>query len=239
MKEFLKRADKEVLWGGLFGVIAIAASLIEMFLSGISTVSVIAAVKEIAGTIVAVMVFAVAARNIVQKIGETKTFEGRLQKALDDWQADHKNMIVRKEQYDHEKNGEPATCYSLGLKTNISDFYNLSESSNTGWFLRMPILNKENYHKAGAVLRFHLNKGTFFEGREMSKEELTAGFQKLNGLFCEFMRGNFGDTITVQGKNQDIAIVVNQPIETAEDIDLLISIINTMYNAYLVAANLK
>ena len=148
-------------------------------------------------------------------------------------------MIVRKEQYDYEKTGEAATCYSLGLKTNISDFYNLTTSNNAGWFLRMPLIKKENYLNGSVVLRFHLNKGTFFEGKEMSKDELSAGFNRLNALFVGFMQASFGDQINVQGKNQDITVTIVKPICTAEDIDFLISIINSMYNAYLVAANLN
>ena len=103
----------------------------------------------------------------------------------------------------------------------------------------MPILKKENYQNGNIELKFHLNKGTFFEGVEMSKDELAAGYNKLNNLFCEFIQSSFANEITARGKNQDIVVAVHKPIETAEDIDFLISVINTMYNAYLVAANLK
>lgn len=239
MKEFFKRLESEVLWGGIFGVIAIIAILAEMFLNGISAASVAGATKDVAGTILTVMVFVVAAKHILKQMKEIKSFEGLLQKALDDWQDNHKNMIVRKEQYDHEKSGEAATCYSLGLKTNISDFYNLSESNNTGWFLRMPLINKENYQHGEVLLRFHLNKGTFFEGREMSKDELSAGFNRLNALFVSYMQASFGEQVTATGKGQDITVIIHNPVCTAEDIALVISIINSMYSAYLVAANLK
>ena len=73
----------------------------------------------------------------------------------------------------------------------------------------------------------------------MSKEELTVGFNRLNALFIGFMQASFGDLINAQGKNQDITVTITKPICTAEDIDFLISIINSMYNAYLVAANLN
>lgn len=239
MREFFKRADKETLGGGLFGLVAIAAIVTEMFLADFSAESIVAAVKDISGTVVAIMVFFVAAKHILKQIRETKTFDERLEKAINDWQTEHKNMIVRKEQYDYEKTGEPATCYSLGLKTNISDFYNHAQSNNTGWFLRMPILKKENYQKDEIVLKFHLNKGTFFEGMDMTKEELAAGFQHLNGLFREFIQSSFPEKVVASGKNQDIIVRIQKPIETEEDIALLVSVINTMYNAYLVAANMK
>ena len=239
MKDFLKKFDNETLLGGIFGLIAIVAILIEMFLNGISPESVVAAVKDVAGTIVSVMIFYIAIKHIFKSIKENKSFENILINSLDKWQKEHANMVVRKEKYDFETTGQPATCFSLGLKTNISDFYNNSVSENTGWFLRMPILKKENYAGNEVILKFHLNKGTFFEGIEMSKEELLAGYERLNQLFKGFINTNFKDFAEATGSKQDIIVTLKQPIETKEDIDKMISVINAMYNAYLVAANLK
>ena len=39
MKEFFKRLDRETLFGGIFGVIAIVAIIVEMILAGISAES--------------------------------------------------------------------------------------------------------------------------------------------------------------------------------------------------------
>lgn len=239
MKEFFKRLERETLWGGIFALIAIVAIITEMILAGLTAESIAGAVKDISGTIVALMVFWVAAKHVLKQMKESKTFEDRLKKALDEWQQDHANMVVRKEQYDHEKTGEPATCFSFGLKTNISDFYRNAETNNTGWFLRMPLLKKENYQNGNVILKFHLNKGTFFEGMEMSKEELSAGYNRLNKLFVAFINSNYVNLAEATGKDQDILVTIKNPVVTSDDIDNLISIINSMYNAYLVAANLK
>lgn len=239
MKEFFKKLDTETKWGGIFGLIAIIAIIAEMVIGGISPETIVAAVKDTAGTVVSVMVFYIAVKHILKQIKENKTFEDRLKNSLDGWQKEHSNMVVRKEVYDFETTGQPATCFSFGLKTNISDFYNNSTSNNTGWFLRMPILKKENYINGNVVLKFHLNKGTFFEGIEMTKEELTSGYENLNKLFREFINANFNGFACAKGSKQDIAVTIEQPIETQDDIDRMISVINSMYNAYLVAANLK
>ena len=239
MKEFFKRLELETLWGGIFAFVAVIAVIIEMFLTGLSAESVVAAVKDISGLIVSVMVLWVAAKHILKRIQESKSFESQLKNALDTWQMSHANMVVRKEQYDYEKTGEPATCFSFGLKTNISDFYRNAETNNTGWFLRMPLLKKENYQSGNITLKFHLNKGTFFEGMEMSKEELSAGYNRLNILFVDFIKSNYAEFAEARGKDQDIFVTIKNPVETNDDINVLVAIINSMYTAYLVAANLK
>ena len=239
MKEFFKRLERETLWGGIFALIAMIAVVIEMILAGLSAESVVVAVKDISGLIVSVMVLCVAAKHILKRIKESKTFEYQLKNALGAWQMSHANMVVRKEQYDYERTGESATCFSFGLKTNISDFYRNAETNNTGWFLRMPLLKKENYQSGNVTLRFHLNKGTFFEGMEMSKEELSAGYNRLNNLFVDFIKSNYAEFVEAKGKDQDIFVTINNPIETSDDINMLVAVINSMYTAYLVAANLK
>lgn len=242
MKEFFKRLDKETLFGGVFGVIAIVAIIIEMILAGVSAESITAAIKDIAGTVVSVMVFVIAIKHILKQFRENKKFEDNLIGSLNDWQKDHANMIVRKEKYDFEHKDQPASCYSFGLKTSISDFYENKSTNNTGCFVRMPLLKKENYVNGNVLLKFYLNKGTFFEGVEMSDVELKIAYGKLNKLFCYFINSNpnLSDFATAAEKTpQEINVVISKPIETVGDIEKLVAVIDSMYNAYLVAANLK
>lgn len=240
MKNFFSKLGVETLWGGIFGVIAIIAILVELFLGGISAETITGAVKDIAGTVVSVMVFVIAIKQIVKQVKESKTFEDKLESALLKWQKDHSAMIVRKEKYDYEHKNSPATCFSFGLKTNLKDFYENKDTQNTGWFVRIPLLKKENYNKGDVVVKFRLNKGTFFEGMEMTDKELTDGFKSLNNLFTKFINSCFKEFCDAKTGDsaQDILVTIQQPIETTEDIDSLIALIDSMYNAYLVAANL-
>lgn len=242
MKEFFKKLDRETLFGGIFGVVAVIAIIVEMVLAGISAESVTAAIKDIAGTIVSVMVFIIAIKHILKQFKESKSFEENLKNTLDKWRDDHANMIVRKEKYDIEHKDQPASCYSFGLKTNISDFYDNKSTNSTGCFVRMPLLKKENYVNGNVLLKFYLNKGTFFEGVEMTDNELKTAFGKLNKLFCGFINTNpaFSEFATAKEKTpQEINVTIKKPIETVEDIEKLVALIDSMYNAYLVAANLK
>ena len=154
MKEFFKKLDWETLFGGVFGVIAIVAIIVEMVLAGISAESVTAAIKDIAGTVVSVMVFVIAIKHIFKQFKESESFEDNLKNALNSWHEDHANMIVRKEKYDVEHKDQPASCYSFGLKTNISDFYDNKSTNSTGCFVRMPLLKKENYINGNILLKF-------------------------------------------------------------------------------------
>jgi hypothetical protein len=90
-------------------------------------------------------------------------------------------------------------------------------------------------------LKFYLNKGTFFEGVKMSDEELSASFGKLNSLFCGFINTNpnFTGFASASEKNPKEIHVTVQPIGDNDGIEKFISVIDSMYNAYLVAANLK
>ena len=63
----LKRIDKEILFGGIFGIIAIVAAIGEMIANGVSAATVLGSVKDIAGTLVAVMVFIIAVRHLFVK----------------------------------------------------------------------------------------------------------------------------------------------------------------------------
>lgn len=242
MKEFIKRIDRETLLGGIFGVIAILAIIVEMIFSGISAETVASAIKDIAGTVVSVMVFLIAFKHILRQYKESKSFEDNLKNALNSWQSDHSNMIVRKEIYDKEHDNGPVSCYSYGLKTNISDFYNSKSTNSTGCFVRMPILCKENYMSGNIVLKFYLNKGTFFEGVPMTDAELNRELGKLNDLFVSFINTNpnFNGFAVARNVNaKEINVTIVKPMETIEDIDKLVAVIDSMYNAYLVAANLK
>ncbi len=70
----LKKIDKEVLFGGVFGVLSIASAIGEMIANGISVATLLGALKDVSGTLVAVMVFVIAIRHLFRK--KTMDFDG-------------------------------------------------------------------------------------------------------------------------------------------------------------------
>ena len=92
----------------------------------------------------------------------------------------------------------------------------------------------------------------FVCGKDLEKNELIVGQGHdsiyLESNWCTATDANWISYKPVEGKEytanfryrqKDIAVTIEQPIETQDDIDRMISVINSMYNAYLVAANLK
>ena len=81
----LKKIDTEVLLGGIFGIIAIGAAIGEMIVNGISPATILGATKDIAGTVVAVMVFVIAVKHLFVKkpTDFDGVFEEEMNKVLD------------------------------------------------------------------------------------------------------------------------------------------------------------
>lgn len=75
MKEFFNKLDKETLFGGIFGIIAIVAIIIEMILTGVSTESVTAAIKDIAGTLITIVMLFVAINALKPKKKKQEDFD--------------------------------------------------------------------------------------------------------------------------------------------------------------------
>ncbi len=237
MKKFINKIGFETAFGGLFGIVALIAIVAEMIIGGMDSAAIAGGIKDIASTIVIVMVFVVGVKNVLKNY--PKNFNERLANAIDNWRDENSNMIIRNPQYDEEHKGQGASCFSLDLKTEVSDFYRpIGTTKNTGLFLRMPMLKEENYANGNISIRFYLNKGTFFSN--MPKDaDLTADYQYLIELFTKLINDKYAGFAKADGKQQMITVTICNPIRTNEEIDNMIDVINTMYTAYLVSANLK
>ena len=228
----------EKIIGGVFAIAAIVAAIIEVILGGCSAEAIVGGAKDVFGTLVVVVLFFAVAKEIVPK----RKFEDRLRIALEAWQRENGNMIVRDPATDIEHEGGSPSCYSLNLKTNVVDFYeNTAMTKKKGLFVRMPLLTRENYNQEHVTLKFFLNKGTFFS--DLPKGEDTADkYAKLITHFAKLINAKhngFAVANATAGKDKEITVTLCNPITTNADIKKLVELINTMYTAYLVAANLE
>lgn len=232
-----KLDSKEKIWGGIFGVIAIIAALAEMLVSGISTETALGAIKDIAGTLIVVVLLVAFLRSLMPKKYDL-TFEQRLADALTNWQKDNSNMIVKKADSDGNDH------YGLSMKTDPTSFFTrTSDNANAGWFVRLPVIDAENYDKPGIKVLFNLNRGTYFEKRtDLTDEEKKQGLSSLADKLRLYMMKEYGDIINniEIDKNNSITLTMTlkNPIVTNEEIDRLIRLINDMYRGCLVAANI-
>ena len=223
---------KEKLWGGVFGVIAILAALAEMLVNGLSLASVLGAVKDVAGTLVVVVLLVTVVKSMLPKKG-AQPFPQRLEAALDGWRTANRNMIVR-----NSKSNGSEDKYGLSLKTDMNAFYS-GTGTNAGVFCRMPALALDTWKKGNIQLEFWLNTGTFFEGRtDLSDADKEAQLRILASKFAGYIAAAYPGFCTASAVGDKVSVTVKDPIQTDEDIHQLLALINSMYQAYLVSANI-
>jgi len=226
----------EQILGGIFGIIAVAAAVCEMYLSGINAASIAGCVKDAFGTMAIIVLFFAIIKDSIPKA----KFVDRLEAALNEWQENNSNMIVRNPEHDLGENQQ--MFYSLDLKTNVEDFYKNGNHKKTGVFVRMPELTNKNYRESKPELTFTLNKSTFFEG--VPDTELTAeDFLTLATMFSALVSSKHPKLVgtllpsATNGRGK-IVISLEHSIKTKSDIYEFVDLLNTMYTAYLVSARI-
>ena len=230
---------KEKIWGGIFGVIAIIAAVAELLINGVNAGSVAAAIKDVFGTLVVILVFVAV---IKERFPKGKKLHEKLQLAIEQWQEDNANMIIRKPGNDKEIEG--IHTYSLDMKTDVKEFYTHNgASSKTGLFVRMPQFTEENYRTGAVKLYFSLNKGTFFgdiPAEQVSDGDFKAYAKRFEGLVNDKHNG-FAKADAIKPK--ELVITINHPdnqiISMDDYVKQFMDVLNTVYTAYLVSARIK
>lgn len=86
----------EKVIGGVLGAIAIVAAVMEMILGGFTAESIVAAVKDIAGTLVVVVLLVAFVKSLPKK---PKNLSEILEKSVEDWGFDNAPLIFKTEGY--------------------------------------------------------------------------------------------------------------------------------------------
>lgn len=229
----MKEVNAETIFGGIFGLVSIVAAVMEMYFSGYKMTSIAGAVKDISATMVAVMVLLLIFRDFFSKKININ-FEDRFKNKLDSW-AQNNRTIIKKS--DIDKQG----FYGYDMFTDMNNFYKGANfSKNSGWFVRFPEIKESHYNRNDIKIDFHLNKGTFFEGLLLQPEELEERYEKIASNIRDFIFKLYSNKMSEAFyKNQTITIIMSNKIQTDEEIDSLINILDSMIKAYLVSANIK
>lgn len=222
----------EKILGGIFAIIAVGAAVAELFVNGVSTATIVACIKDVFGTLAVVVLFFAVMKNILPRW----KFDDKLRGALEEWQENNSNMIVRKPEHDNGEGGK--TLYSLDMKTEVADFYNTESHKKTGLFVRMPVIEKNNYQNSFEI-SFSMNKGTFF-GDIPESELTTDNYKTIANRFTELINAKYQGVAIARFKSPKIIdVTFSNGLHTKSDIDTYIDVINTMYTAYLVSARIK
>lgn len=83
MKKLIERIGLETVFAGVFGCIAIIAVFFEMAIAGFDAASVAGGVKDIAGTIIAVVMLLIAIRALAPKRKIANGFEEKFEQEMD------------------------------------------------------------------------------------------------------------------------------------------------------------
>lgn len=139
---------QEKFWGGIFGIIAIVAAIAEAISNGISAATVFAAIKDVSGTLIVVVLLITFIKQLPRK---PKNLLARLEDEVEEWGKKNSPLIYKAEGYVAEQGGEYVQGFVL--LQNPQDYMKLSnltpessvwsdyaryESKKTGKFIDMP-----------------------------------------------------------------------------------------------------
>ena len=119
-----KKMDKETFWGGIFGAIAIIATIVELFTSGFSLGNIASAVKDVFGTLVVIVLFiAVIKDNIPVTY---KDFAKAFQAEMKQIEEKYAPVICRDDKAENRYNiASKLTClydYNVGTYRTFFDY---------------------------------------------------------------------------------------------------------------------
>lgn len=238
----MRKMDKQTFWAGMAGTVALIAILCELIFGGISTVSVSAAIKDLMGISIDVMVFIVAIK-LATKPGNNEPIETKLENALDQWRAAHANMIISNEDYDNKQN-----CFTFFMRTDLKNFFgDATALKKPGLFVKIPKIGDPAYLRKTFEMEFHLNISTFLEGKNIP--DTKTAFATITNDIAMYLQAKTNvtiDKINVDKGSASMTILANGLVADEENnitvddqIQNLIFIIDTVYTCYLVAGNLK
>lgn len=211
MKKLIDKIGYETFWGGIFGIVAIIAAIVSTVLGGLDGSTIWGCVKDVAGTIVAVMVLWVAVKQIIPtKITDiNKIFKIELEKIVDKY----KPLI--------KQNTDKANKYDIAY--NVEALFGNEPKSPTKIF----------EYDENKKLKFFVTK-TFFMGK--SPED----FKEMQKAIIGQILLKFDDKkkyeITVNGDT--ISINFNEPLNTPEDVRYAVGLIDK-FLFYAIALNKK
>lgn len=217
-----KKIDFEIVIGGFFGIVAIIAIVIEMIAGGLSAEVIAGGIKDIAGTIVAVLVLIATWLALHPKKEKHFSFEKQIVKRLEQWQLEHSNMISFKEDK-----------MDLYMKTDISNFFEGGQSNAVGRFVKIEIEKQ-------VKLTFSMNRSLFVgHGEDENVSKMT--MERLgNSIFtyAKALCSSAADISYDKSKN-NIVFILKQYPESEGELDKIIEMLNVMYQAFLVGASTK
>ncbi len=202
--------------GGVLGVFAIGGAIAEMIFSGVEPATIAGCIKDVAGTLIVVMVLIAALKRILPKHGfeevfemEMKNVEERYEPAIRKGKDVQTEKTVRKYIYNI---AEDLNCVTTGNPKNYNtEFFSIDESA--------------------CRITFKVRKRVF---KGNSTDAATDELKNILTNVSERVSGRFGNTIisSCEKKDNEISFVyVKQitPEETAKKLAAVIDYVLLLY----------
>lgn len=216
-----KGMSKEIVFGAIFGTIAIIAIICEMAFDGFSKEAIAGGIKDISGTVVAVLVFLSAWIALHPRKAKTFDFESELLNRLRLWKEEHNNLIFFKD----EEN--PLDIY---MKTNIENYFEGGHQEFPGRFVLITLGDQ-------IKLSFSLNR-SLLVGHSVDDAIYKETAKRVVSQMTNYVNGIYGKEATIKPtSNYNIEFVMENNEKSEYEIDRIMAIINTMYQSFLVVAS--
>ena len=215
----MKKIDKETLIAGIIAVIALIAIVCEMVFGGISTVSIAAAIKDTAGIIVDIMVFFIAFKALVKR--DVATFRGKLETAMEEIEKSYAPLI--------QEHKARETNESDVLKNQELIRYDLAKNLDALFgveckdYMRFFELKAQSPDK----ITFYVRKKFF--GEPFIPDIIAAHIKG----FCEKKYNQYSTTYALDKDGANITVSFGKILETNDDIETLISIVDDVLLLYI------
>ncbi|MBC7088423.1 hypothetical protein E8P77_12140 [Soehngenia saccharolytica] len=156
----------ERLLGGIFGIIAIIAAFSELLLSGLDAVSFAGAVKDIAGTLVAIIVFFTIMKNLTKENDFRGSIEGKMNEVIKKYEP---LVMEEKSNTDDNINRQNklmrTICYGIASSSNVL-------FGGTAGYVRFLEIESDNPDRMEFLIRkkfFGDSESTPYNPREISE----------------------------------------------------------------------
>ena len=203
------KIDFETLWGGIFGAIAVIAAVVEMVLAGFSGESVVAMIKDVAGTLVVAMVLFVAIKQLLPK--KIKSFNEALNMEMKIVESKYSPLII--------KNGR--SKYGWDIASKLSAIYD----NDTGAY--HTFFDFDGF----STLNVSVSK-TVFMGRSKELFDILQG--KIVSDICRKLQANYKQIKSCENTKDGFKVVFEDTLETSDDAKLFADVIDTIMLMFII-----
>ena len=215
------KINTEIILGAIFGVITIIAVICEMSFNGFTAVAIADGIKEISSTIVSVWIFILAWAAMHHRKEKTFDFEKELAYRLRMWEEKNSNLIFIK---DEER------PFDIYMKTNVENYFEGGHQEYPGRFVLISLGDN-------IKLSFSLNR-SLLVGHSVDNAKYKETANRVTRQITSYVDRIYGKEATIKSTSSyNIEFVMKNSERNRQELDKIMAIINTMYQAFLVVAS--